>query len=204
MTSTGQLRASLPLFAPLSSLGKLIDSSREELRKIASTSQDKTYVDGQLIGHSHGLQLIPNRNSILKGSLSHQKIIISHPYDVPASTAEVQSVIRQHVAKALRIESKAYLPRRLKHLAEMGEFEYQKVRFANQSGRWGSCSSSGTISLNIALMGLPFELIDYVLIHELAHTVEMNHSPQFWSLVETYYPDYKTARKALKTHNPFI
>lgn len=202
--TNGQLRASLPLFAPLSSLKKLIDNSREELRRISGTGGHADYVNGQRIGHSHSLHLLANRNGILKGRISGQSITISYPQDIDPSAPQVQSLIKTHVAQALRVESKAYLPRRLAYLAQQGGFTYEKVRFAHQSGRWGSCSSRGTISLNIALMALPFELIDYVLVHELSHTREMNHSQAFWKLVEAYYPQYKKARSELKTHNPYI
>lgn len=204
MHTNGRFQATLPLFAPVSSLKKLIDNSREQLRKINTTARGETYVDGQKIGHSHTLHLVPNRGRVFKRSISGQKIIVSYPSDLTSENPEVQATMREHVAKALRKESKAYLPRRLRYLADHGGFDYKKVRFAHQSGRWGSCSSSGTISLNIALMNLPFEMIDYVLVHELAHTRQMNHSPQFWAVVEEFCPDYKNIRKALKSRNPYL
>lgn len=204
LATNGRLQASLPLFAPLSSLTTLIDSSREQLRKFATNTGSQTYSDSQKIGHSHTLHLVPNTNNLMKATTAQQNITVSYPASQSPNSAEVQATIRDEVAKALRRESKAYLPRRLRYLADQGGFEYQKVRFAHQSGRWGSCSTSGTISLNIALMNLPFELIDYVLVHELAHTRQMNHSPRFWAVVETLYPAYTSARKSLKTHSPYI
>lgn len=204
MATDGSLRASLPSLAPVSSLKRLVDTSREELRKISKSSAGDAYVDGQRIGHSHQLSLIPNRSQALRGSIAHQRITISYPHDSDPASAHIQATIRTYVATALRKESKAYLPRRLSYLAEQGNFSYKKVRFAHQSGRWGSCSTTGTISLNIALMSLPFEIIDYVLVHELSHTRQMNHSPAFWSVVGQYYPDYKNARRTLKTHNPYV
>ena len=204
LNTDGRLQATLPLFAPLSSLARLIDTSREQLRKINTSVQGDAYIDGQKIGHSHTLHLMPNTSGTFKGNITQQKVVVSYPAGLSPEHAEVQASIREQVARALRIESKAYLPRRLKYLADQGGFRYQKVRFAHQSGRWGSCSSSGTISLNIALMNLPFEMIDYVLVHELAHTKQMNHSPQFWAIVGQYFPDYKNVRKALKARNPYL
>lgn len=133
-----------------------------------------------------------------------QQIIASLSPDDQLRDPHVVRIIRDAVIDALRLEAKSYLPKRLAFLASSGGFTYQKVRFSHASGRWGSCSSNGTISLNIALMKLPFELIDYVLIHELSHTVEMNHSSEFWSLVENADPQYKVHRRELKKQTPSI
>jgi predicted metal-dependent hydrolase len=113
---------------------------------------------------------------------------------------------RQRVDKieVLRSKAKQFLPVRLQELAELGGFAYQKVRLAHTSSRWGSCSGSGTISLNIALMNLPPILIDYVLIHELSHTRQMNHSADFWKEVEKYDRNYKRHRKMLKMYSPNV
>lgn len=204
LASDGTLRASLPVFAPVKSIERLIDSSRDELRQLVGTRQETIYTDGQRIGHSHTLRLTANRNQSLKHVVRGQVIHVSYPADIAPDLAIVQETIREGVTQALRIESKAYLPRRLAFLASEGGFSYARVRFAHQSGRWGSCSSNGTISLNIALMALPFELIDYVLIHELAHTEQMNHSPAFWQTVERHYPHYRQARKTLTSHSPYL
>lgn len=104
--------------------------------------------------------------------------------------------------KLLRKRAAAYFPRRLSWLAEQHGFTYRTIRFSSAETRWGSCSSSGTISLNIWLMTLPLELIDYVLVHELSHTRHMNHGKDFWTTVERCMADYKLQRRRLKQYNP--
>ena len=65
--------------------------------------------------------------------------------------------------------------------------------------RWGSCTSKGHIRLNWRLIHLPKHLVEYVIVHELAHLKEMNHSPRFWAVVESIYPEHKAARQALRS-----
>lgn len=75
---------------------------------------------------------------------------------------------------------------------------YNRVSVRNQKTRWGSCSSKGNLNFNYRLFYLPEELLDYVVVHELAHRRHMNHSKDFWQEVERYFPDYKECRKQLK------
>lgn len=200
----GTLRASLPLYAPTFLVKRLIKSSRAELRDLLAQAQPTTrYTDGMKIGKSHTLIVRPTSGS-LQTSRRGQQIIVSLPTHKTLDDADSVRAIRDAVIAALRIEAKSYLPKRLAFLANQFGLSYKKVRFSHASGRWGSCTSEGTISLNIALMKLPFEQIDYVIIHELTHTIHMNHSPEFWALVAIGDPDYKEHRRALKQEAPTI
>jgi predicted metal-dependent hydrolase len=199
----GTLRASLPLYAPTFLVKRLLRSSRNELRGLLEQSQPTVqYHDGMRIGKSHSLVIIPSSAFSIKRS--KQQVIVYLPEDARLSDPAIIRAVRDAIIAALRLEAKSYLPKRLSFLASKYGFSYQKVRFSHASGRWGSCSTQGTISLNIALMKLPFELIDYVIIHELAHTRHMNHSPEFWALVEQGDPDYKQHRRILKQEIPTI
>ena len=199
----GSLRASMPVYAPMFLLKRLIKSSRPQLRKMLEHSLPQTeYHDGQQIGKSH--TLIVRSATRLAVGRSKQHITVDLPPALTLQSPEVVKKLREVVISALRLEAKSYLPKRLQYLANQHGFVYDKVRFSHASSRWGSCSSSGTISLNIALMKLPFELIDYVVIHELAHTVEMNHSEAFWALVARGDTQYKQHRKLLKQESPSI
>jgi len=200
----GTLRASLPLYAPAFLVKRLIKSSRDELRDLISQSQPTTnYTDGMQIGKSHTLIVRPTTGT-LQTNRRGQQLIVSLPEGSSLNDSDVVRAVRDAIIAALRVEAKSYLPKRLSFLANKYGFSYKKVRFSHASGRWGSCTSEGTISLNIALMKLPFEQIDYVILHELAHTRHMNHSPEFWSVVSESDPNYKDHRRALKLEQPTI
>ncbi|SMM99376.1 Zinc metalloprotease [uncultured Candidatus Thioglobus sp.] len=89
---------------------------------------------------------------------------------------------------------------RLKYYAELYQFSYKNIRLKSQKTLWGSCSHSNNINLNYLLIGAPISVIDYVIVHELSHITHKNHSKDFWQLVESILPDYKTAKQWLKTH----
>jgi predicted metal-dependent hydrolase len=199
----GRLRASLPLYAPAFLVKRLLKNSRTQLRAMLAEQQPGNFEHGMQIGKSHTLLVRETTGTL--GVKRHQlQIIVSLPVDMTLSHPIAARATRDIVIEALRIEAKSHLPKRLAYLAEKHGLPYEKVRFSHASGRWGSCSSTGTISLNIALMKLPFELIDYVLIHELCHTKQMNHSKDFWELVENADPLYKAHRYALKNETPSI
>ncbi|EDK72802.1 protein of unknown function DUF45 [candidate division TM7 genomosp. GTL1] len=156
------------------------------------------------LGKSHRLVVVATQNSATTVKRQDQSIVVYLATDDTLEASAVRRLVRDEHLKLLRIEAKAYLPRQLKYLAGTFGFTYQKVRFSHAGGRWGSCSNHGTISLNIALMKLDHELINYVLIHELCHTKEMSHSRAFWSLVEGCDPQYKLHRAALRREHPYI
>lgn len=176
----GTLRASLPPYAPLFTLKRLVKSSRSKLRKML-IQQTPTYnlANGMEVGKSH--KLVVGKSIRTSVRRTGQSIVVALAPGDNLHDPLIERKVRDTIAAALRVEAKNYLPRRLAYLAEKLDCNYEKARFSHASSRWGSCSSSGTISLNIALMKLPFELIDYVIIHELCHTKQMNHSPKFWS-----------------------
>ncbi len=75
---------------------------------------------------------------------------------------------------------------------------YGRVSIRDQKTRWGSCSGKGNLNFNWRLLMMPEDIMDYVIVHELAHRREMNHSPRFWQIVENYIPDYQKRRQWLK------
>lgn len=87
---------------------------------------------------------------------------------------------------------------RLQYWNNFYNFTYKKITIKNTKSRWGSCSRTGNINFNYKIIFLPQELADYIIVHELCHLGEMNHSANFWKLVERTIPNYKVLRKELK------
>ena len=201
----GSLRASIPYYSPEFAVRRLVNGNRDEIRKMLATHNAKnSYQDGDLIGKTHTLFLRHFDGENIKISFEGNQILFQIPENLPFKSPIIQAEIRKIVAKILRKQAKAYLPRRISFLAEKYDFNFEKLRFSHTGTRWGSCSSSGTISLNIALMNLPHHLIDYVIIHELCHTRQMNHSKKFWAEVSKYCPDYKKCIQEMKQFSPNI
>lgn len=199
----GRLRASAPPRTPTLAVKALIATSRGKLREMVAAHQEAYgYTSDMPIGKSHSLIISQGVSTAVR--TSGTTILAQVGPDDAIDRPAVQAEIRTHVLKALRKEASNYLPRRLKHLADKHGFTYGAVKITHAGTRWGSCSSRGTISLNISLMQLPFELLDYVLVHELAHTKHMNHSSNFWDEVARMDPDYKTHRTRIKQYSPYV
>lgn len=113
-------------------------------------------------------------------------LIVRLPADLDVDSDPAQDFIRRAVEDTYRREARLVLPARLRSLAERHGFRFGRVQIRSQRSRWGSCSARNDISLNLHLLRLPDHLVDYVLLHELAHTVEKNHGPRFWRLLDAH------------------
>lgn len=102
----------------------------------------------------------------------------------------------RHMTKEARI----IIPERVKYFAKIIGVTYGQITIRHQKTRWGSCSSSGNLNFNCMLMATSPELIDYVVVHELCHRKQMNHSPLFWKEVEEILPDYRNLRSRLREY----
>lgn len=134
-----------------------------------------------------------------------QQATLFYPETTDFSDEKTQELLRRVRVTALRHIAKEYLPPRLKMLAAKHGFSYNAVSVRDSHTRWGSCSSKRNISLSIYLQLLPTHLADYVILHELCHTVEMNHSTSFWKLMDRVTDGKsKLLRKELKKYKPYF
>jgi predicted metal-dependent hydrolase len=119
------------------------------------------------------------------------------------NTLELSGAVHSEdaVGRALRVwladVARRELAIQLAQVAAVGGFRFERMQARRQRTRWGSCSASGTISLNVCLLFLEPAVVRYLLVHELCHTRHMNHSARFWALVEKYEPDYKRLDREL-------
>ena len=112
--------------------------------------------------------------------------------------AEPTEKLTREKVIALADEALKVIPERVEYFAKVIGVTYGKITIRNQKTRWGSCSSKGNLNFNCLLMLAPPEVLDYVVVHELCHRKQMNHSKAFWLEVEKVLPNYKEVRKWLK------
>lgn len=109
-----------------------------------------------------------------------------------------EKITQEELNKLARLAGEV-IPSKVAYYARLMGVTYGRITIRCQKTRWGSCSSKGNLNFNCLLMLAPPEVLDYVVVHELCHRLEMNHSAEFWRHVERVLPDYKTQRKWLKT-----
>lgn len=120
-------------------------------------------------------------------------------YDIGSETMLTDMQIHELAEQALQ-----YIPERVRYFAPLVGVDYGRITIRNQKTRWGSCSSKGNLNFNCLLMLAPSEVIDYVVVHELCHRKEMNHSKAFWEEVRRVLPDYMISKRWLKDNGYLI
>lgn len=125
--------------------------------------------------------------------LDHEQVTVSSSRDCTAED------VRTAVTEWLRRQALQYFRERVAHFHPVLDVTEPQIRLSSARTRWGSCHVNGRIRLNWRLIQLPLHLIDYVVVHELAHLVEMNHSRRFWQNVARVIPDYGARRTEIRT-----
>lgn len=198
----GRVQVSLPWIVPKTAALSFVLSKKDWILQQQSGSHFHPY-NGMLLGKT--LKLSIEENSSKKHSKQTGKTLIV-PFESkfdPSSPAH-KLKIEKVIIKALRSEAEVVLLPRLREFAENYGFSFKSADVKQVIGRWGSCDSRRHISLSLFLIQLPIELIDYVLLHELTHTVHMNHSQAFWKHLERFCPDYKQLRRKMRGLQPRI
>lgn len=149
----------------------------------------------QLLGDAFRLRFELGRSKITLDQ-ANTELLIQLPVEPEDPLHE--SMCRTRLKAWLQQQAKLIFSQRMPELAQELGVDYKHMQLSSAGTRWGSCTSNGVIRLNWRLVHLDPDLIDYVIAHELAHRIEMNHSPAFWATVGRIYPHYDQARKRLK------
>jgi hypothetical protein len=142
------------------------------------------------------LALFAARRKKIAADLMHLTVLHPNPDD--------EDQIEAFVGRWLKEQALATLAPRVAHFASRLSAVPPLVKLSNARAQWGSCNHKGEISLNWRLVQLPPRLADYIVAHEVAHLVELNHSPRFWALVETLLPGHAEARRELDALTPLL
>lgn len=165
----------------------------------ASRSQGCTVLSPSRRGSSPGCTAhMPSRRG---SSLPRTQAAVALKGNVLLVQAGAPKVPSEEVREMLehwyRVRAEEVITRRVQHYADQLGWPMPKVLIRNQKKRWGSCNAKGELRFNWRLVMLPLRVLDYVVVHEMAHLKVLNHSPRFWALVEQIMPDYKTRHQAL-------
>ena len=121
-----------------------------------------------------------------------------------AQAVQQEGLLTEEDLAALAREARTIIPARVEYFAARMGVSYGRITLRCQKTRWGSCSTAGNLNFNVLLMLAPPEVLNYVVIHELCHRLEMNHSARFWDLVTYCDPDQRLHRAWLKEHGPML
>ncbi len=188
-----------PLKASEKSIGEFIEKNRDWIRKKQAqarafvTPTPKQYNRGEkflYLGHQYPLEFI----------LGHKQTLL---FDGHFKLAErAQSRARLEFERWYRARAREILFERVQYFAAEYRFNFQGMKINSARTRWGSCSAKGSLNFSWRLIMAPLDSVEYVVVHELVHTLIHNHSKQFWSKVESILPDYKARRMWLQKHGP--
>ncbi len=188
----GGIRVTVPKRASVRQAMAFVDQKTDWIlqaqKRIAVHENNHTVFTPETVfsTHSRRLQLLPWKTEQFRAQLAKDSLKIFYPQDADILSDNAQARIRDYIEQTLRKEAREYLPQRTGELAVQHGFTYHGVTVKNVSSRWGSCSATNHINLNIHLMRLPQHLSDYVILHELAHTIHKNHSARFWNCLDEY------------------
>lgn len=199
----GKVRVGLPAWAPYSAAIKFALSRSDWINNNLKNHRPLLLKDGHRIGKSYRLQFISEpaaRRTYARLGMN----VITVTSHLDYLDILVQKSAGRACEKALKREAEALLSLRVKKIAENNNFSYKTLKFKRLASRWGSCSHDGSITLNYFLVQLPWDLIDYVIVHELVHTKHLNHSREFWATVEAILPGTKELRKKIKLYRPIL
>lgn len=204
ITPHGGLEVVVPLGFDRGRIPEILVEKEDWIHKTLGRFRPRTETDGSpsILPRSIHLQAIGQEYSVESSRGTNPELrLIREGY----AHWRVRGVVRdrEHFGKVmepwLRHQGLVYLGPWLKRISTETGLGFERLQMRGQRSRWGSCSAKGTISLNYKLLFLPPGLVQYILVHELCHTVHLNHSPRYWALVAKFEPAYRELDRAVRS-----
>ena len=203
INASGRVRVGMPYWLPYKSAIAFAKGRKDWIAEQQILNQQAVLRNKVKVGKAHTLYFSKDPSAkLIKTRVDTIAIYVTSPYD--ETDHRVQHKARVACERALAAEAKTILPHRIKSLSALHGYPYKELRIRKLTSRWGSCSSHGVITLSYFLMQLPWELIDYVILHELVHTKHLNHSPGFWQALEVLAPGAKDLQRQIRVHKPRV
>lgn len=186
----GQLEVATPIDVSDEDIQKIVNKKKFWLYKTINKTKEKVskslkkeFISGELFGYLGKRYRLDVTDCDHRGlKFKHNKFVLNI-LDKEKAEQLFKDFYKQKSKEKLEIQV-------IKFAKQMG-VKYQKLKFLDMKKRWGSCTNEGNIILNFNLIKAPIYVIDYVIVHELAHLIEYNHSPRFWNIIRTQINDYK-------------
>ena len=211
ISAEGKVTISCPLRTSEEAIKRVVEEKRAWIiKKLIDINnrpkqQEHSFKNGEcfmLFGQKFLLRVVPTDHSAIADTVHlHEAEQIIEVYCTP--DAHNRSV-RESLLKWYVAQLDCVINKRFEHFSKLLQVSPKKVYLKELKSCWGSCSSKGSISINWRLIMAPPQILDYVIVHELCHMKEMNHSERFWRLVSSVYPDYKQARAWLKKNSRML
>ena len=210
VTPSGEVKVTIPMGASFSLGEKFLLEKREWLAEVLKKLEKRQSLAPQLIDG----ELFKTRNFAYRVSAApldrlrirllnaEKTMLIEYPNLHELNSPVIKNGIRKLVDGGLRFEARRYLPQRTAQLAAELGYHINRVVVKNNKTNWGSCSGLKNINLNIHLMRLPDRLIDFIIVHELVHTVVPNHGPTFKATLKKHFPDAPLLEREIKKIRP--
>lgn len=201
--SNGEVVVVSPGHVPQSMIADFVASHLEWIAKvqarIRASAPAASHDQLQLFGRHYPISLNQDPAHKLGVSLKDSQVIVRLPSQF-RSVALGSPKVSQEIERYLKATAEKYIVPRTHQLADIMHITFGRITLREQKSRWGSCSSQGNLNFNWRLVHYPPAIIDYVIIHELAHRRHMDHSQAFWNFVRQFDPDYLKHRGWLKRH----
>ncbi len=203
LSPQGKVRVSIPLWAPYQSG---VNFAKSKAAWIMSKQPAESYFfQNQKLISGHEITFTESVASLKPiHKIYSDKIVITFPATLSIDSSLVQQSAQKAAIKVLRKHAEAILQPRVELLSKQHNLPFQELKIKQLSRRWGSCDKNKVIVLNLYLAQLPSELVDYVICHELTHTKQLNHGPQFWAVLNQISPNAQYLRRKIKQYDPKI